>query len=175
MLVEIDGRVVEVCREHLGSIGTAWDDPRLEVVIGDGIAFAHEADVEPFDIILLDGCDPVGPSKGLFNESFFRDCARLLNPDGVFAMQSETPVLMRDVFLDIVHTLRRVFNRAWPYFGSVPLYSAGMWTWTYASRTVDPLDIIDERARRLESVTRYYNREIHLAALAVPNELKPLL
>jgi len=175
VMVEIDGQVVEACREHLASIGTAWDDPRLEVVLGDGIAFAREADVEPFDVILLDGCDPVGPSKGLFNESFFRDCARLLHPDGVFAMQSETPVLMRDVFLDIVHTLRRVFNHAWPYFGSVPLYSAGMWTWTYASRTVDPLDIIDERAKRLESVTRYYNREIHLAALAVPNELKALL
>jgi spermidine synthase len=172
VLVEIDGQVVEVCREHLGSIGTAWDDPRLEVVIGDGIDFAREADVEPFDVILLDGCDPVGPSKGLFNESFFTDCGRLLGPDGVFALQSETPVLMRDVFLDIVHTLRRVFGHAWPYFGSVPLYSAGMWTWTFASRTVDPMRIIDERASRLEAVTRYYNREIHLAAFAVPNELK---
>jgi spermidine synthase len=175
VLVEIDGQVVEVCRKHLSSIGTAWDDPRLEVVIDDGVTFAREADVEPFDVILLDGCDPVGPSEGLFNESFFRDCARLLPPDGVFAMQSETPVLLRDVFLDIVHTLRRVFGHAWPYFGSVPLYSAGMWTWTFASRTVDPLDLIDERAQPLEAVTRYYNREIHLASLAVPNELKPLL
>jgi spermidine synthase len=175
VLVEIDGRVVEVCREHLSSIGTAWDDPRLEVVIGDGVAFASEADVEPFDVILLDGCDPVGPSESLFNESFFRDCARLLRPDGVFAMQSETPVLLRDVFLDIVRTLRRVFGRARPYFGSVPLYSAGMWTWTYASRSVDPTAIIDERARRLEDSTRYYNREIHLASFAVPNELKGVL
>jgi spermidine synthase len=175
VLVEIDGKVVEACREHLSSIGPTWDNPRLEVVIADGIAYAREAEVEPFDVILLDGCDPVGPSKGLFNEGFFRDCARLLGPDGVFAMQSETPVLMRDVFLDIVRTLRRVFGHAWPYFGTVPLYSSGMWTWTYASRTVNPVRIVDERVSRLEAVTRYYNREIHLAAFAVPNELKPLL
>jgi spermidine synthase len=175
VLVEIDGEVVEACREHLSSIGSAWGDPRLEVVIGDGIAYAREADVEPFDVILLDGCDPVGPSKGLFNESFFRDCGRLLGPDGVFAMQSETPFLMRDVFVDIVRTLRRVIGHAWPYFGSVPLYGAGMWTWTFASRTVNPVRISDERMSRLEAVTRYYNREIHLGAFAVPNELKTLL
>jgi spermidine synthase len=175
VLVEIDGRVVEVCREHLASISTSWDDPRLEVVISDGIAFAREAAVEPFDVVLLDGCDPVGPSEGLFDEPFFRDCSRLLRADGVFAMQSETPTLMLDVFLDIVHTLRRVFGRAWPYFGSVPLYASGMWSWTYASRSADPRAIVDERMERLESVTRYYNREIHLASLAVPNALEGLL
>ena len=100
VLVEIDGQVVEVCREHLASIGTAWDDPRLEVIIRDGVAFAREAVLESFDVILLDGCDPVGPSEGLFNESFYRGCARLLRPDGVFALQSETPVLLEDVFLE---------------------------------------------------------------------------
>lgn len=171
-VVEIDGRVVEVCREHLPSIGTAWEDPRLDLVIADGAAYARDADDGPYDVILLDGCDPVGPSKGLFDEGFYRGCERLLGPGGVFALQSETPVLLENVFLDIVRTVRRVFGAAHPYFGTVPLYGAGMWTWTYASRTADPLAIVDERAERVEARTKYYNREIHRAAFALPNELK---
>ena len=174
-VVEIDGQVVEVSRKLLPAIGTAWDDPRLELIIDDGVAYARDAEVEPYDVILLDGCDPVGPSAGLFNENFYHGCARLLRPDGVFALQSETPVLLEDVFLEIVRTLRGVFGRAHPYFGTVPLYSAGMWTWTYATRTADPLAIVDERAVRVEAFTKYYNREIHRAAFAVPDNLKAKL
>lgn len=174
-VVEIDGQVVEVSRRLLSTIGTAWEDPRLELIIDDGIAYARDADVEPYDVILLDGCDPVGPSEGLFNASFYRGCARLLRPDGVFALQSETPVLLEDVFLEIVRTLQDIFVTARPYFGTVPLYSAGMWTWTYATHTVDPLAIIDHRAARIETFTKYYNREIHLAAFAIPNNLRAAL
>ena len=137
-VVEIDGQVVEVSRKLLPAIGTAWDDPRLELIIGDGVAYARDSEVEPYDVILLDGCDPVGPSEGLFD----------------------------------VRTLRGVCGRAHPYFGTVPLYSAGMWTWTYATRTADPLAIVDERAARVEAFTKYYNREIHRAAFAVPNSLR---
>ena len=39
VMVEIDARVVEACKAHLPTIGTAWDDPRLSLRIGDGIAF----------------------------------------------------------------------------------------------------------------------------------------
>ena len=31
VMVEIDARVVEACKAHLPTIGTAWDDPRLEL------------------------------------------------------------------------------------------------------------------------------------------------
>ena len=76
VMVEIDARVVEACKAHLPAIGTAWDDPRLELRIGDGIAFVKEADTEPFDVIFLDGSDPIGPSTGLYDEAFYRGCAR---------------------------------------------------------------------------------------------------
>jgi spermidine synthase len=175
VMVEIDRMVVEVCKEHLSTIGTAWDDPRLDLVFGDGVEYVKSADVEPYDVILLDGSDPVGPAEGLFDESFYRGCARLLRPDGVFALQSESPVLFRDVFLNIVHTLRDVFVNAYPYFGSVPIYASGMWTWTIATRTVDPMAVIDERANRVEATSRYYNRDIHRAAFAVPQEIKRAL
>jgi spermidine synthase len=172
VMVEIDRQVVEACKEHLSSIGTAWDDPRLELVFEDGVAHVAEAAEGAYDVILLDGSDPVGPSEGLFNAGFYADCARVLAVDGVFALQSETPVLFHDVFLEIQRTLRRSFRRVRPYIGSVPLYGTGMWTWTFASRGVDPMEILDDRAERVEKTARYYNREIHRAAFALPNELR---
>ena len=127
-MVEIDARVVEACKAHLPSIGTAWDDPRLDLRIGDGIAFVKESDTEPFDVIFLDGSDPIGPSTGLYDEAFYRGCARVLAPHGVFALQSESPFLMREIFLQIQETLRRVFERVDPYFGPAPIYGCGIWS-----------------------------------------------
>jgi spermidine synthase len=175
VMVEIDRMVVDACREHLPTIGTAWDDPRLEIVFGDGAGYVRETDVEPFDVIVIDGSDPAGPAEGLFDEAFYRGCERLLAPEGVLALQSESPVLFRDVFAEIVAVLRRVFGRAHPYLGSVPIYAAGMWTWTYATRSVDPMKLVERRIERIETETRYYNRDIHRAAFALPNNIKQLI
>ena len=170
-MVEIDGRVVEACKAHLPNFG-AWDDPRLRVEIGDGVAYARDADVDPYDVVLLDGTDPVGPGEGLFDEAFYRGVRRLLTPHGTFALQSESPFLMRDVFLDIQATLGRIFGRVHPYFGPAPIYNAGPWSWTFASQEVDPMAIDSARARRAELTAKYYNADIHRASFAVPNDLR---
>jgi spermidine synthase len=172
VMVEIDCRVVEACKEHLPSIGTAWNDPRLDLRFVDAVAYVAEAEKQSFDVILLDGSDPVGPAEGLFNEQFYRNCARILSPNGVFALQSETPVLFREVFFEIQRILGGIFERVHPYIGSVPLYGSGMWTWTYASQAADPMAIDDDRADRIEPHMKYYNRDIHRGAFALPNDIR---
>lgn len=171
VLVEIDRRVVELCREYLPKIGTAWDDPRLELRFEDGVAFVRDGEVEPFDAVFVDGSDPVGPATGLFNEEFYRGCRRVLAEDGVCTVQSESPFLTPELYADIVATLHSVFGSARSYFGPAPLYSAGVWSWTRAGGA-DPLAIDEQRARELERHTRYYNREIHRGAFALPNHLR---
>lgn len=168
VMVELDGMVVEVSKQYLPTIGSAWDDPRLELVIGDGVAYVHRNDIEPFDVILVDTSDPVGPAKGLFNEAFFRGCRRLLRDGGVFAMQSETPVYYREVFYDVAKTLREVFGHAYPYIGSVPIYGTGMFTWTMASDSTNPKSVVADRLRHISDTCRYYNEAVHHAAFALP-------
>lgn len=170
-MVEIDGRVVEACKAHLPGFG-AWDDPRLHVEIGDGIAYVRDAETAPYDVVLLDGTDPMGPGEGLFDEAFYRNVGRVLAPHGVFALQSESPFLMREVFSEIQSALGRCFRRVHPYFGPAPIYNAGTWSWTFASREVDPHALIEPRVRRAEATSRYYNAEIHRASFALPNELR---
>ena len=174
VMVEIDGHVVEACKQHMPALG-AWDDPRLELIIGDGIAYVRDSDVAPFDVILLDGTDPVGPGEGLFNREFYANVARRLAPAGVFALQSESPILMPKLFGEIVTTLGELFACVHPYFGPVPLYDAGIWSWTYASQSADPMAIDEQRLVAIEAGCKQYNRAIHRGAFAQPNYVRELL
>ena len=133
-MVEIDGRVVELSREHLPTIGgSAWSDPRFQLTVGDGIAWAADAADASYDVVLVDGSDPAGPAEGLFNRTFFDHCRRIMKPGGVFATQSESPEAFRDVHIAMVRLIREVFGHADPLYGWVPMYPSGWWSWTFAA------------------------------------------
>ncbi len=134
-MVEIDGRVVELSQKYLPTLGgQAWNDPRLHLKIEDGIAWVAKANDNSYDVVIVDGSDPEGPSKGLFNKSFFNNCKRILRPGGVFATQSESPEAFRKVHIETVRILREIFEFADPLYGWVPMYPSGWWSWTFASR-----------------------------------------
>jgi spermidine synthase len=169
-LVEIDGDVVDASKTYLHRIGSAWADPRLHVHIADGIAFTQEAAEAQYDVVLIDGSDPVGPAEGLFNQAFYEHCRRILKPGGVFATQSESPETFQQVHLAIVKTLTVVFGYARPYYGSVTLYPSGWWSWTYACSTVhQEQQIQSDRLAMIEQLTEIYNGDLHRAAFAQPN------
>jgi len=175
VMCELDAMVVSACREHMTAMAVPWDDPRLELHFGDGVAFLRDYAGPPWDVILVDGPDPVGPAEGLFERSFYATCRAHLAPGGVLATQSEAPFLMRDDFVRIVHGMRGVFSRVHPYFAPVLIYPGGSWSWTFASDAVEPLAPREPRLHEIEGGCRYYNREIHRAAFAVPTYLRQAL
>ena len=54
VIIEIDQMVVDASKEFLPGIGTAWDDPRLEVRFIDGHEYVERSTDEKYDVILLD-------------------------------------------------------------------------------------------------------------------------
>jgi len=133
-MVEIDGLVVDWSRQHLPSLGGGcWTDPRFQLSVGDGIAWAAAAADASYNVVIVDGSDPAGPAEGLFNRAFFENCRRILKPGGVFATQSESPEAFRQVHIDTVKLLREVFGYADPMYGLVPMYPSGWWSWTFAA------------------------------------------
>lgn len=174
-MCELDEQVVRVCQEHLTEFGVPWDSDRLELRFGDGVAYLNEPGGEPFDVILVDGPDPVGPAEGLYQSPFYETCKGRLAEGGVLAVQSESPFMMDEDFVRIVRTLRGVFPVATPYFARVPIYVSGIWSWTFASETVQPLEFDHARAEALEKHTRFYNRDIHYSVFAQPNDIKAVL
>ncbi len=133
-LIEIDLRVVELSKKYLPIIGgQAWSDGRLNLKIKNGIDWVKNTKDNFYDVIIVDGADPIGPSETLYSKSFLLECKRILKPGGVFGTQSESPESFNNIHINIIKILRKVFDYADPMYGYVSLYPSGLWSWTFAS------------------------------------------
>ncbi len=172
-LVEIDAMVVDACKRYLPEMaGGAWDDPRLFVHIADGVSWVKDASNGIYDVILVDGSDPVGPAVGLFNADFYRACYERLADDGVLVTQAESPKLFFNVHIDLLQTLSDIFPVVAPYYQSILIYAGALWAWAYASKKRQPQIVDLQSAHAIAEHTHLYNVDIHQASFAVPNFVK---
>ena len=94
--VDLDGDVIEICKEHF-SWGEAWNDSRVTLHIDDGAAFVARAATGFYDVIIQDSSDPWTwddsgrqidlPSSVLYGEKHFRNIHRALSDSGIFNFQ----------------------------------------------------------------------------------------
>lgn len=63
VMVEIDANVVEASKQFLPQMSSAFNNPKLELIIGDGIQYVAQAPDKSFDYVIVDGSDPVGRRK----------------------------------------------------------------------------------------------------------------
>lgn len=131
ILCEIDKMVVDVSIEYFPKIASALDHKKVNVKIGDGIAFMKELENE-VDIIIVDSTDPIGPGEGLFTGEFYKSVKRALRPNGIMVAQSESPWYEKDILKRIHNNISQGFSVIKPYVGSIPTYPRGLWSWTLA-------------------------------------------
>jgi spermidine synthase len=180
-MVEIDGEVIKACKEHLPQIAAAFDNPKLELLVADGIDFIKKAQAESYDIIIVDGSDPVGPAEGLFSVEFYTNCYNALKKDGILVAQGESPKFNDKAFAELNHTLQDIFgkDKAPVSLFFVPTYPTGMWSFQYGikgdlnPKTIDKDATIDSFVE--EKGLRYYNADVHRGSFATPNFVKNLL
>lgn len=180
-LVEIDEVVIEAARAWFPELSRSFDDPRARLHVADGAAFVREAAPATYDLIIVDSTDPVNFAAGLFGESFYRDCARLLREDGMLVTQSESPFDQTfQASIQAAHAmLGRLFSQVHMYLAHIPTYPMGLWSFMLASKRLHPVDDFDseQAARRLAPFAnrlRYYNVELHRAAFALPSFVRRL-
>ncbi|MFO7800524.1 MAG: hypothetical protein R6V22_12215, partial [Rhodohalobacter sp.] len=145
-----------------------------------GIAFVKNVK-DPYDVIIIDGSDPVGPAEGLFEKDFYQFCLDALTEDGVLTAQTESPWVesyypsMKKVFT----ALDELFEISKMYLSYIPLYPAGMWSMACATKGEDPLSSdVTKRIRSnpdLLKTLNYYNKEVHFGAFALPNFVKRIV
>lgn len=179
-MVEIDGAVIDMAKTYLPKHSDgAFDDPRLDLVIADGMDFVRETTDKHFDVIISDSTDPIGPGEVLFTEDFYGQCKRIMTPGGVIATQNGVPFFQID---EVQHTARRMgrhFTDQTFYTAAVPTYYGGVMTFAWGSddvslRKVD-LDILRQRYADSAITTRYYTPEIHQASFALPRYVSEAL
>ena len=180
-MVEIDALVIEACKKYLPEIASQFDHPKLNLIVDDGIAFVQSAEAQTYDLIIVDGSDPVGPAEGLFTSKFYKDCYNALKGNGLLVAQGESPKFNEKAFSELNHTLQSIFGSANApvslFYG--PTYPTGMWCFQYGIKgnmNVSKLSQSKEvESFVLKNNLKYYNAEIHEASFATPNFVKNLL
>jgi spermidine synthase len=180
-MVEIDKTVVDASRLYLPTLSAELDNPKLNLIIADGIAFVKNAPAHSFDVIIVDGSDPVGPAQGLFTKSFFQDIYKCLRPDGLLALQSESPYSNSQAFIDLNRCFRSIFgqNHVFPYLAFIPTYPTGMWSFHIVAKDkTQPNENFDYQLAQQfakQKQLRYYNQDIHRAAFVLPTFVQQML
>ncbi|KAL3726557.1 hypothetical protein ACJRO7_031456 [Eucalyptus globulus] len=132
-ICEIDKMVVDVSKQFFPDVAVGYDDPRVNLHIGDGVAFLKAVPEGTYDAVIVDSSDPIGPAQELFEKPFFQSVARALRPGGVVCTQAESIWLHMHIIEDIVSNCRQIFkgsvNYAWT---TVPTYPRHWGDWFHA-------------------------------------------
>jgi len=176
-MVEIDAAVVDMCKQYFPKHSDgAFDDPRVNLVIADGVDFivnnANSEDGEKFDVIISDSTDPEGPGEVLFTSRFYQGCKDSLNEGGVLATQNGVSFMQIDEVKTTYNRFEGIFDDRWFYVTAVPTYVGGNMTLSWgsddASLRQHSVETIRERFSKANFSTRYYNPELHVASFALP-------
>lgn len=186
MMVDIDGIVVDMCREHTPFYSAgAYDDKRTNLIIGDAKAGLEALADGSLDVIICDLSDPLdgGPCYQLYTTSFYAMCREKLAPGGILVTQSGC-ASVRDchlVFTPIHNTLKQVFPRVWGYTTCVPSFTSE-WGFNICAKDKDATDLyvgivadgtLEKRlAERKLTELSYYDQITHTRMFSMNRTLR---
>ncbi len=178
-LVEIDASVIAFSKEYLSMIcEEAFDDPRTDTVIADGVDHVETTD-QRYDVIIVDSTDPIGPGEVLFTDRFYAACKRCLASNGVLVTQNGVPFLQGEELTNTITTLRQLFSDATCYTATVPGYVGGCmafgWATDNKSSRATPLAELEARYIAADVKTRCYSPAVHQAAFALPGYIAEMI
>ncbi|MBK6982926.1 MAG: polyamine aminopropyltransferase [Betaproteobacteria bacterium] len=178
-LAELDPEVIELAKAQFGRVHRgAFDDPRLDVTVGDGLAYLRATEAR-YDLVAMDLTDPVGPSVELYSPATFALVRRAMAEGGALVLHIGSPFSHPERVRSTIANLREVFRVVAPYFVHIPLYGS-VWGFACASdsldpRAIDPAEADRRIAGRGVGDLQFYNGEMHRAVFATPNYVRRLI
>jgi spermidine synthase len=175
VMVEIDGEVIRLAKEHLPGIGgDAWTDPRATVIVGDGIDHVRQAEPGSYDVVIVDSTDPIGVGEVLFTDEFYANCSRILSDRGLVVNQCGVPFMQAEELRETSLRRAKSFPDVFAYVAAVPTYVGGFMTLGWAAKDAGCRHVEVAEIRRRADVagvretTRYWTPEIHAGAFNLP-------
>jgi spermidine synthase len=183
VLVDIDGRVIELCKKHFGAVNAkAFKDKRMVLEVADAFEYlGRKENKNRFDLIIADRPDPVGPGKALFGETFYDRVKGALKKGGYATFQTGVPFYQPWEITEALNELKRFFPRSGLYLTVVPTYIGGFMALSWAAKGGKPLGTpagirkATAAYKKAKLKTDYYNPAIHAAAFALPEWIKKLV
>lgn len=182
VMVDIDEELIQIVKTHLPEWHQgAFDDPRVQVLHADALAYLQQTD-ERYDVIYGDLPDPVedSPAAPLFTVDFFALVKSRLNPGGFYALQAEnTEVEWCRAHIEIVNRLKQVFAHVRSYQVNMSFYGLP-WGFALGSDTpfaerLTPEAVERTLAERGCSGLRHYDAETHQHMFSLPKYLRDAL
>lgn len=170
-LVDIDDRVIELCKQYLPRLSLGLNNPKVHISVGDGFEFLRNHQ-EEFDVIVTDSSDPVGPAENLFKQSYYELLKAALKPGGIIASQAGTAWMNMDQVRSTLQHCKTMFPVAAYAVTAVPTYPTGQIGFVLGSlneqtNLTEPVKIFsDEDLDRMSM--KYYNDKVHRAAFVLP-------
>ncbi len=178
-MVDIDGELIELCKKHLGEWHKgAFDDPRAEIVIGDGRAYLETSE-QTFDIVICDITDFLdhGPAMRLYTKEFYALVKKRLNPGGVLIVQAmELAATDWEEHSTLRRTIATAFTNVQTYQIFVPSF---IFTWGFivASDNLDPenqteAEVDLQIASKLGGKLKALDGRVHRGLFALSKDLR---
>jgi len=186
-LCEIDQLVIDKSKEYFPQFAKVFSDPRLKIVLADGVKYLDNLTQPEFDVIIVDSSDPIGPANVLFEENFYAIAKKAVKEGGIICSQSECIWLHLELIKNMVTFARKLFVNAEYAFTTIPTYPSGQIGFLLCSvgekkdgqspkvscrtpkRTVK-----DAFIEGTENSLRYYHSDIHSASFVLPAFAKAL-
>jgi spermidine synthase len=164
---EIDEEVIRVSKEFLPNLACGFDDPRVNVNIGDGNVFLQE-NKNKYDVIIVDSSDPIGPGEVLFEKPFYKALKAGLKPNGIVATQGESFFMHPDCVIGLMKIAKELFPiQAYSYF-LVPTYPGGNIGICLGSLGPKLKKPAREMSNNLQRQLKYYCPQIHESSFVMP-------
>ncbi len=170
--VEIDGKVVEVSKKYFPALSASFDDPRVNLMIGDGVDYVKTTDKQ-YDVIIIDSTDPVKFAKPLFDRVFYEHCDRILTERGIVISQIGDFYTTLNYVADKLNILRDIFKHALVLRADIPVYPTGNWLFVMGSKCIDPRENVPDFPDTFN--LKYLNKDMYRALFAIPNFARNVL
>jgi len=174
-MIDIDERLIELCKEHLPEWSEdSFSDPRLKLFYTDACKWVEDNDMT-FDVIISDLTEPLPftPSSGTFSLDYFRLIKSRLAPGGLYSMQaSRGDMIFLANHSALYRTLIEVFPQVHSSLARIHSFDY-IWSFALASSDCNPkaitIEEIDSRlAKRIGSMLRFYDGEAHHGMFCTP-------
>lgn len=180
-ICEIDQLVIDVSKKFFPDLAVGFEDPRVQLHVGDAVEFLRYAPKGKYDAIIVDSSDPVGPAQELVEKPFFDMIARALRPGGVLCNMAESMWLHTHLIEDMISICRESFKGSVHYaWANVPTYPSGVIGFLLCStegprvdfkHPINPIEKLEGAVKHRREL-RFYNSEMHTAAFALPSFVK---
>lgn len=136
IVCDIDKQVYELCNTYIPEftygISRAIMQNKIKMIFDDAITFLQKTNKQ-FDVIIIDGTDPIGEGKKLYSEYAFRLYNSHLKANGVIATHSGNPFLYPKQFRDILEAMSPVCEFIRPAYCAEPEFPFAMYSFLYGS------------------------------------------